>query len=149
MSFDNLWDNIKEAQIVLPETIASLAIEGLNKKTLEMKKNLFFELYCETKEEFKRFELQLLAPELGGYSLLVSVFNYPVAKIYPCTLYNCLDDNQVRNCVNSDDFEHGIRLILGSEQMQNAIAALLSQCKENAELEEHYVPKVYDDGLPF
>lgn len=142
MSFDNLWDNIREAQVVLPETIASQAIDGFNKKTLEMNKNLFFELFRKTENESKRFELQLLAPELGSYSLLVLIFSYPVSKIYPCSLYNCLDDTQVRNCINAEDFEHGIRLILGSEQMQNAIAALLSQCEERPGLVNH-------DDLPF
>lgn len=143
---ENLWDNIKESQYVLPEKIALKAIDGFNKKTLEMKKNLFFRLYRKTEKEYKRFELQLLAPELGGYSLLVSVFDYPVSKIYPCSLYNCLDENQKRNCVNADDFEQGIILVLGSEQMQNAIAALLSQCEEDPNLQSHYVP---DDNLPF
>ena len=137
MSLENLWDNITESQVVLPETIATKAIEGFNQKTLEMKKNLYFDLRRTMEKEYKRFELLLLAPELGGYSLLVSVFDYPVSKIYPCSLYNCLDDNRSRNCVNSDEFEQGIIAILGSELMQNAIAALLSQCKEDPELKSH------------
>lgn len=143
---ENLWDNIKESQYVLPETIVSRDIEGFNKKTLEMKKNLFFDLNRKIEREYKRFELLLLAPELGGYSLLVSVFDYPVSKIYPCTLYNCLDEQQKRNCIDSNDFEQGISLILSSQQMQNAISALLSQCEEIPELKSHYVAK---EEIPF
>ena len=150
MSLENLWDNIKESQVVLPETIAGKAIEGFNQKTLEMKKNLYFELRRGTNREDKRFDLLLLAPELGGYSLLVSVFRYPVSKIYPCTLYNCfLDEDSEhyeRYCIDSDDFEQGLVSILGSEPMKNAISALLSQCAEDPNLKSHYVPT---DDLPF
>lgn len=131
---------------MLPETIVSRDIEGFNKKTLEMKKNLFFDLSRKIEREYKRFELLLLAPELGGYSLLVSVFDYPVSKIYPCTLYNCLDEKQKRNCIDSNDFEQGISFILRSQQMQHAISALLSQCEEIPGLNSHYVP---NDSLPF
>ena len=145
-----MWDNIKESQVVLPETIAFKAIEGFNQKTLEMKKNLYFELRRNTNREYKRFELLLLAPELGGYSLFVSVFSYPVSKIYPCALYNCLIDEESEsyecNCINSDEFEQDLVSILGSEPMKNAIAALLSQCEEIPGLNSHYVP---NDSLPF
>ena len=137
---ENIFENIKKENIILPLQMLENFTNTFN-KTFEGK--LVFEVKSamennndlwagigealqEKEEKNMVVRANIVAPTLNGYKLLVLKLVYKISQVYPCRIYNILE-NQSIDCKESGKVQNELKKIFTSESFQKPVRMLLAQ----------------------
>lgn len=131
---ESLWPKLEEVAMNVPYRILQEQTEAFNE---QMQGALLCSL---EKDKYKKTSMlgienydfcarmYISSPSLADYRLQLLEVYFSIAKAYPCSVENCLDDCAIeREARNSEEFKSILKEIFHSKEVINALNNIIAQ----------------------
>lgn len=131
---ESLWPKLEKLTIDLPINILNEQVDHFNSQmggrlNCVLEKGVYSRHVMGASYDYTA-TLFISSPSLPGYRLQLIDVDYSVAKAYPCTVFNCMDDMPSflgDTADDADKFKGILKKIFNSKDVINTLQNLIAQ----------------------